>query len=109
VRFDDQEIGRQIREYVIASFYVADPAALSDNASLIHEGVIDSTGMLEMVAFLEATFGIAVGDEEMVPENLDSIARAVEFVRHGLAVPASDLVREVDRWLDACPRGGARR
>jgi pimeloyl-ACP methyl ester carboxylesterase len=57
-------------------------------------------------AELHATTGLG---HRRILRDPDVIARAVEFVRHGLAVPASDLVREVDRWLDACPRGGARR
>jgi acyl carrier protein len=77
---DNQEIRRQVREYVVASFYVADPAALGDSASLIDTGIVDSTGVLELVAFLEQTFGVAVGDDEMLPENLDSIARVAAFV-----------------------------
>lgn len=77
---DIQEVRRLVREYVISSFYVADTAALADSASLIESGVVDSTGVLELVAFLEATFGVKVGDDEMLPDNLDSIARVAAFV-----------------------------
>ena len=77
---DNQEIRRQLRDFVISSFYVADPAALADSASLIETGIVDSTGVLELVAFLEQTFGVKVNDEEMLPENLDSIARVAAFV-----------------------------
>ena len=77
---DIQEVRRQVRDYVVSSFYVADPDALADSASLIETGIIDSTGVLELVAFLESTFGVKVGDDEMLPENLDSIARVACFV-----------------------------
>ncbi len=77
---DNQEIRRQVRDYVISSFYVADGDALADSASLIETGIIDSTGVLELVAFLESTLGVKVADEDMLPENLDSIARIAAFV-----------------------------
>ena len=53
---------------------------LSDEASLTDRGVVDSTGVLELVGFLEETFGIEVGDDELIPENLDSIALIAAFV-----------------------------
>lgn len=87
---DNQQIRRQVRDYITASFYVADPAALPDNESLLETGIVDSTGVLELVAFLESTFGVKVEDEEMLPENLDSIARVSAFVgrKQALAAPA---------------------
>jgi acyl carrier protein len=54
--------------------------ALADSGSLLNNGIIDETGMLEMVAFLEATFGVKIADDEIAPENLDSIARVAAFV-----------------------------
>ena len=75
-------INAQIREFVTANFYVADPAGLQDEDSLLDKGIIDSTGVMELVAFLEKTFNVKVADAEMVPENLDSIGRASAFV-HG--------------------------
>lgn len=77
---DIQEVRREVRDYVISSFYVPSPETLGDSASLIKRGIIDETGVAEMVAFLESTFGIAVADEERLPENLDSIARIAAFV-----------------------------
>ena len=70
----------QIRDYIVKNFYVADPGALADDASLLDQGIIDSTGVLEVVAFVERSFGVKVADEEMLPENLDSIARISAFV-----------------------------
>lgn len=69
-----------IRCFVFESFYVDDPDTLSDRASLIERGIIDSTGVLEVIEFLESTFGIAVGDAEVVSANLDSIERITAFV-----------------------------
>ena len=69
----------QIRAFVTSNFYV-DPTTLKDEQSLLDSGVIDSTGVLEMIAFIEETFGFIVDDMEMLPENLDSIDRIANFV-----------------------------
>lgn len=75
------EMRDQIRAFLTSNFYVPDPAALADDASLLDQGLIDSTGVLEVIEFLETNFDITVQDAEMLPENLDSINRMVEFVK----------------------------
>jgi acyl carrier protein len=70
----------QVRQFITNNFYVADVAALSDDASLLDRGIIDSTGVLELIEFLETTFTIKVADAEMIPENLDSIGRITAFI-----------------------------
>lgn len=75
-------ITEQVRDFVTSNFYVADPSALEDHASLLDQGIIDSTGVLEVIFFIEETFGIKVNDDEMLPENLDSIERIAKFVAH---------------------------
>lgn len=70
----------QIRAFVTSNFYVANPTTLKDEQSLLDSGVIDSTGVLEVIAFIEGTFGVSVTDMEMLPENLDSIERIANFV-----------------------------
>lgn len=74
------ETKQQIRQFITSNFYVPDDAALDDDASLLDRGIIDSTGVMEVIGFLEETFGIKVQDEELVPENLDSIGRITAFV-----------------------------
>lgn len=75
-----------IREFVIDSFmYGAEDAGFNDDTSLLGAGYIDSTGVLEIIGFLENTFGIAVADEEMIPENLDSVANMERYVTRKLA------------------------
>lgn len=71
----------QLRAFILKNFYVADPAQLTDEVSLLDRGIIDSTGVLELTAYIEETFGIAVADEELLPENLDSIDNLDAFVR----------------------------
>jgi acyl carrier protein len=70
-----------IREFLAANFFLGDnPSELGGSSSLIEAGVIDSTGVLELVGFLEEQFGIRIADEDLVPENLDSIDNIVGFV-----------------------------
>jgi acyl carrier protein len=70
----------RIREFLTTNFYVDSGAALTDQASLLDRGIIDSTGVMEVVEFLQQTFGIEVKDDELLPENLDSISRIDAFV-----------------------------
>ena len=73
-------IKEQVRAFVTSNFYVADPSSLEDGASLLDHGIIDSTGVLEIIFFIEETFGIAIKDSEMLPDNLDSIERIANFI-----------------------------
>lgn len=74
------DIKEQVRAFVTSNFYVADPTGLEDNVSLLDRGIIDSTGVLEVIFFIEDTFSITVEDSEMLPNNLDSIERIANFV-----------------------------
>lgn len=75
------DIAREIREFVINNFlFGRNGGELSDQQSFLDTGVIDSTGVLELVGFLEEHFGITVADRELVPENLDSIDNVTRFV-----------------------------
>ena len=69
-----------VRDFVMSNFYVPDSVALADSASLLTTGIVDSTGMLEVIAFLEDTFAVTVSEDEMVPANLDSIENITRFV-----------------------------
>ena len=73
---------KQIRDFVTTNFYVADPKTLEDSTSLLDQGIIDSTGVLKVIMFVETAFGVTVEDAEMLPENLDSIERIAAFVEH---------------------------
>lgn len=67
----------QIRRFISNTFFVDNFAA---DASFLKNGIIDSTGVLELVAFLEETFHLQVADGDLIPENLDSIALVIAFV-----------------------------
>ena len=81
----------EIREFIVSNFYIPDAKALRDDVSLIDLGVVDSTGVLEVIGYLESHFGIVVAEDETVPENLDSIQRLVAFVarKRGESVAAA--------------------
>ncbi len=74
------EVKAKVREFIGENFYVSDPAMLGDDASFLEQGIVDSTGILEVVSFLEGEFGIEIDDDDLVPENLDSIAAVAAFV-----------------------------
>ncbi len=83
----------QVRRYILNNFLFSDDESkLSDSASLLDEGIIDSTGVLELVAFLESQFGIQVENHELAPENLDSVERIASFIdRKRTDTPATAL------------------
>ena len=90
-----------VHAFVVEAFYA--PADLGDGDSLLDTGTMDSTGVLELIAFLEKRWSIAVGDREIHPDNLDSITKITAFVERKLAdrggVPSS-------RPREAAPAGG---
>jgi acyl carrier protein len=69
-----------IRNFVIQNFMFGQGAQLADEDSFLEAGLIDSTGVLELVGYLETQYGITVADEDLVPANLDSVDRVVRFV-----------------------------
>jgi acyl carrier protein len=71
----------QVRSFILSNYLFTDDAkALDDAVSLMQGGTMDSTGILELIMFLEEKFGIKVADEEMIPANLDSVNNVVAFV-----------------------------
>jgi acyl carrier protein len=79
------EIKKQVQEFITTNFYVPSDEALTDEESLLDAGIVDSTGVLEIIGFLEDTYEIEVADEEMIPENLDSIERIAALVQRKCA------------------------
>ena len=70
----------KIKSFIIENFLFGNANGLNDDTSFLEEGIIDSTGVLELITYLEEEFSIAVDDEELIPENLDSIDNLVVFV-----------------------------
>jgi acyl carrier protein len=79
------DISLAVRRFIGENFLFRDDGdAITHDASLLDAGIIDSTGVLELVSFLEASFGIEVLDDEMLPENLDSIRAISNYVSRKL-------------------------
>ncbi|UFS69145.1 acyl carrier protein [Geomonas sp. RF6] len=76
----------KIRLFIVDNFLFGDAKGLEDSTSLLGAGVVDSTGILEMVSFLEQEFAIKIQDEELVPEHLDSINSISLFLQRKLGV-----------------------
>ena len=74
-------IESDLRDFLSANYFLGeDPSQLAGSSSLIEAGLIDSTGVLELVGYLEEQFGIRITNDELLPENLDSIENIVGFV-----------------------------
>ncbi len=72
----------KIRNYILENYlFTEDQSALDNGDSFLDKGILDSTGILEVIYFLEDDFGIKIEDEEMIPENLDSVNNIVSFLK----------------------------
>ncbi|HQZ01330.1 MAG TPA: acyl carrier protein [Thauera sp.] len=81
-------IEAKIRHYILENLmFTDDGSRLPNDASLLDRGVIDSTGVLEIVMFLEEEFAIKIKDSEMLPENFDSVNNLAAFVQRLQAAP----------------------
>jgi acyl carrier protein len=74
------DIRQEIRDFVVKSFLFGQDQDLKENASFLDAGIVDSTGVLELVAHLEERYGIKVADDELIPDNLDSIDAIATFI-----------------------------
>jgi acyl carrier protein len=81
----NNDILKRVRAFIEENFlFRADVSDLADADSLLENGVMDSTGILELVAFLESDFSIQMSDAEIIPDNLDSIASIAGYVERKL-------------------------
>ena len=70
---------QSIRRF-LAELCIADVSQIEDDASFLETGILDSIGFLELVSFLEQTFRVRIEDEELIPENMDSIRNILWFL-----------------------------
>ncbi len=71
----------KVRNYILENYlFTDDQSELNNEDSFLDKGIIDSTGILEVIFFLEEEFGISVDDDEMIPENLDSVNNIVKYI-----------------------------
>lgn len=81
----------ELRKFITDNFlFGKDSLEVSDDDSFLERGLIDSSGVLELVGFLEETYGIKVQDNELVPENLDSINQLIRYLDRKFAKRASE-------------------
>lgn len=79
-------IKAQIRQYLAENFlFSSNGFNLGDDASLLEEGIVDSTGVLELVLFVEETYNVEVADDEIVPENFDTVNNLAAYVGRKMA------------------------
>ena len=81
-----QDVKTKVRTYIFDNFIMAgDPGDLQDSDSFMERHILDSTGFIELITYLEEAFGIKVDDDDMVPENLDSLNKIENFLRKKMA------------------------
>jgi len=86
---------RDLRAYLNDNFVLSpDVQSLAGDASLTRSGIIDSVGVVELIHFLETHFGVELADEELVPENIDTIDNIVRYL--GTKLSVGNLVTQVD-------------
>jgi acyl carrier protein len=79
-----EEIKAKVRGFLIDNFLFGNANGIADDTSFLEAGILDSTGVMEVVAFLEQQFDLQVDDDELIPENLDSISSIGAFVSRKL-------------------------
>ena len=78
------DLKNKIKTFIIENFLFGNDDGLKGDTSFLEEGIIDSTGVLELVEYLEDKFQISVEDEELIPENLDSLVNIAAYVEKKL-------------------------
>ncbi len=74
----------RVREFIVENFLFGDGEQLGEDTSFIEDGIVDSTGMLELVMFIEETYGFKVEDDELLPENLDNLRNIAQYIERKL-------------------------
>ena len=74
------DISAKVRNYIVTTFLFGDSSKLGDETSFLDNSILDSTGMLELINFVEQEFAISIDPSELVPDNLDSIKNVTEFI-----------------------------
>jgi acyl carrier protein len=85
-------ISERVRRFIVENYFMASDFTFADGDSFLAHGIIDSTGILELVGFLQETYGITMEDEELIPQNLDSVSAVSAYVGrklNGSAAPVA--------------------
>lgn len=78
----------KVRTFIVENFLFGDGSTLKDDSSFLQERIVDSTGILEIITFLETEFSIKIEDDELLPENLDSLNNIDAFLKRKMAAGA---------------------
>jgi acyl carrier protein len=70
-----------VKNFVVETFLFGDGDQLQEDTSFLDDGIIDSTGILELITFLEETYNITIDDDELVPANFDSLANISNYLK----------------------------
>lgn len=81
----------EVRSFVVTNFLLGKEDGFGNDASFLEQGIIDSTGILELVSYLEETYGIEITEEELNPDNLDSVTKIAAYLTR--KVPANDAMQ----------------
>lgn len=84
-----------VRQFIVSNFLYGQERSFKDDDSFMAEGIVDSTGVLQLVAFLEETYGITVEDEELIPENMDSISHVSAYLARNIRTRAEANISEL--------------
>ena len=83
------DIKTKIRDHIATNILYSDNGfEYGDDASFLEEGIVDSVGIMELVLFIEENFGLTVDDEDLTPDNFDSVDRLAEYIKRRQAVAA---------------------
>jgi acyl carrier protein len=91
IEMTTENVRDKIKDYILTNFVFEENGQVSDDQSLMKTGVVDSTGILELIAFAEEEFQVDFDDRELVADNFDTINRMSACVLRKLGVPASSL------------------
>ena len=72
----------KVKEFIVENFLFGEDENLTEDSSFLNEGIIDSTGILELVDFIETEFSIRVDDEDLIPENFDSLKNLYAYIAY---------------------------
>jgi acyl carrier protein len=81
----EAEIKEKVRDYLKSNFFIYQDATIEDNTSFLEARIVDSTGLMEIVFFIQTEFNITIEDKDLLPNNLDSINNITRFlIRNGV-------------------------
>jgi acyl carrier protein len=90
---------KEIRDFIVKNFLFGDEGSLQDDASFMRSSIIDSTGILELVTFLETTYNIHMENEEMIPGNLDSVNNVARYLERKTGAKATGAAPEPEKGI----------